>query len=232
MKIVLNWSTGKDAAYALYELNKNPENQVVKLLTTISLEYQRVSMHGISVEVLKRQVSNLGLPIEICSISSSITMQEYEQKMTQTLIEMKKEGIDYSAYGDILLEDLKVFREQQLEKVNIKGIFPNWKKDTRQLLIEMIESGVKTMVICVNEAFLDKSFLGRVIDMQFLEDLPSDVDPCGENGEYHSFVFDGPMFAKPVDFQVGEAIYKQYPKPESESNVSGQNYGFWFLEIL
>lgn len=229
-KAFLNWSSGKDSAFVLYVIQKQSKYNIIKLFTTLNTQTQRVSMHGLSLEVLQRQVLATGLELDIMYYDSSISMDSYQHKMHQKMLDFKREGVFYSLYGDILLEDLRDYRENQLAKVGITGIFPLWKRNSKELLLEMIDAGLKTIIICVNQAYLDKSFLGRVIDRQFLDDLPNHVDPCGENGEYHSFAFDGPMFKYPVKFSIGKTVFKSYDNPQNDKDL--QNYGFWFLEIL
>ncbi len=227
----LNWSSGKDAAYALYLLQQQNNSKVERLLTSVNQEYKRVSMHGVSLELVQRQAIALGLPLDVLYLPEKVSMEEYEIIVTAKLNSYQNQGIDKSVYGDILLEDLKYFREKQLASIGMQGIFPLWKRNTKELLLEMIDAGLKTIVICVNEQYLDKSFLGRIIDYRFLEDLPNNVDPCGENGEYHTFCFDGPMFFHSVDFSVGEVVYKTYPAPKIENDDNFKNYGFYFLDL-
>ncbi|MHC5202714.1 Dph6-related ATP pyrophosphatase [Myroides sp. LJL119] len=229
-KVVLHWSSGKDAAYTLYELNKSEVYQVVKLFTTLNSQTNRVSMHGVSYQVLKRQAKATGLELEVMFFCSDSSMDSYEQGILEKLKCFKSQAIDYNAYGDILLEDLKHYRVSLLQRQASKGLFVLWHRNTRELLLQMIDSGLKTIVVCVNDRYLDKSFLGRIIDRKFLEDLPPNVDPCGENGEYHSFAFDGPMFKYRVDFKIGESVYKSYEIRDSQGNI--QKSGFWFLELL
>lgn len=228
----LNWSSGKDAAYALYQIQQSNELEVVRLMTTVNEHFGRVSMHGIREEVLKRQAQCIGISLDIVHLHEKLSLQEYEAIIMTQLEEYKRLGILDSIYGDILLEDLKTFREAQLARLGITGVFPLWNRDTTKLIHEMVDSGLKTIVVCVNEQYLDKSFVGRTIDKQFIEDLPNGVDPCGENGEFHTFVYDGPMFKKPVPFEVGEMVYKTYDAPKQCHQKEIMHYGFWFLDIL
>ncbi|AJH16193.1 diphthine--ammonia ligase [Myroides profundi] len=228
----LNWSSGKDAAYALYQIEQSKELEVVRLMTTVNEHFGRVSMHGIREEVLKRQAECIGISLDIVHLHEKLSLQEYEAIIMNQLEEYKRLGILDSIYGDILLEDLKTFREAQLARLGITGVFPLWNRDTTTLIHEMVDCGLKTIVVCVNEQYLDKSFVGRTIDKQFIEDLPNGVDPCGENGEFHTFVYDGPMFKKPVPFEVGEMVYKTYDAPRQCHQKEILHYGFWFLDIL
>lgn len=231
-KAFLNWSSGKDSAYSLYQLQQTKEHEVTCLMTTVNESFGRVSMHGITVDVLQRQAQCIGLPLDIVYLPEQLTMAEYETVITDKLSTYKAEGISYSIFGDILLEDLKTFREKQLARLDMTGVFPLWKRDTKELVNEMVESGLKTIVVCVNEQYLDKRFVGRTIDKQFIADLPEGVDPCGENGEFHTFAYDGPMFKQAVNFEVGEIVYKTYDAPKQDDQAEVHQYGFWFLDIL
>lgn len=228
----LNWSSGKDAAYALYQLQHTNDVKVIRLMTSVNEHFGRVSLHGIREEVLQRQADCLGLPLDVVYLNEKLNLQEYETIITTRLKEYNKIGIKDSVYGDILLEDLKMFRETQLARLGINGVFPLWNRNTTELIHEMVDSGLKTIVVCVNEQYLDKSFVGRTIDKQFIVDLPEGVDPCGENGEFHTFVYDGPMFHKPVPFELGEMVYKTYDAPTQCNQTEILHYGFWFLDIL
>jgi uncharacterized protein (TIGR00290 family) len=155
-------------------------------------------------------------------------MKEYEASMLDKVSYLKNSGCEQAVFGDIFLEDLKQYREEKLDQAGVSCLFPLWKEDTRSLAEEFISLGFKSILVCVNERFLDKSFCGRVIDEDFLDDLPAGVDPCGENGEFHSFVFDGPLFPGPIRFRKGETVYRTYKAPgQSESS-----YGFYFCDLI
>jgi uncharacterized protein (TIGR00290 family) len=166
-------------------------------------------------------------------------MAEYEKEMEKKINEISNEGIQHAIFGDIFLEDLKKYRESKLRPLGIEGIFPLWKISTQELMEEFLELGFKAIIVCVNEKFLDKSFCGRMIDQSFTNDLPDSVDVCGENGEYHSFVFDGPIFKTPIPFEKGEIVYREYAKPGNSKNdhynsvcKEEENYGFYFCDLL
>lgn len=224
-KTYFNWSTGKDSALALYYLLQDKNYTVDYLLTSVNSHYQRVSMHGLSVELLQQQFDAIDIPNGTIQLPEQPTNAEYEKLMAEKVRQLKAEGFEYSAFGDILLEDLKKYREQQLKPFGIKTVFPLWQKNTTQLMEEFIDLGFKTVVVCVNAEHLDKSFAGRIVDKQFLEDLPKEVDPCGENGKFHTFCFDAPYFKNPIDFEIGEKVYREYTHGELKS-------GFWFCELL
>jgi uncharacterized protein (TIGR00290 family) len=231
---IFNWSSGKDSALALYKIRQQREFDIKCLLTSVNQQYGRVSMHGVRVELLEKQAENIGLPLYKVLLPEMPSMEDYNRIFEEVMENFKNQGVAYSIYGDIFLEDLKRYREKQLEKVNMQAVFPLWKKPTRELLDEYIKAGFKAIVVCVNEKYLDQSFVGRIIDQNFLNDLPANVDPCGENGEYHSFVFDGPIFKKPIDFTVGEVVYKKYPQPQEDSKAihSKQDAGFYYCDLL
>jgi len=239
-KALFNWSSGKDSALALYKIQQNPEFEINCLLTSVNQQFQRISMHGVRVELLEQQAESIGIPLEIMQIPEMPTMEVYENVMRKTLEKLKSKGITHSVFGDIFLEDLRQYREDKLATMGFKGVFPIWKIPTHDLIQEFITLGFKTIVVCVNEKYLDKSFVGRIIDQQFIDDLPENVDVCGENGEFHTFSFDGPIFSKPIDFEIGEIVYRKYEKPKQDSSntacdtndTSAFDFGFWYCDLI
>ena len=207
-KVLFAWSGGKDSAMALYEAQKSEKYDVVALLTIVTQDYDRISMHGVRRALLEEQAALLGIPLETILISKHSSNEEYEAKMKEALVRYKKEDIVSVVFGDIFLEDLKKYREDNLAKVGLKGIFPIWKRDTRELAAAFIDLGFKAIITCVDSKSLDKSFAGRVFDKQFLSDLPNGIDPCGENGEFHSFVYDGPIFSRGIIFEKGQVVLR------------------------
>lgn len=237
-KALFNWSSGKDSALALYKTLKNNEFEIVSLLTSVSEQYQRISMHGVRVELLEQQAKSLQLPLTKMMIPEMPSMEIYEDVMRKTLNSFKENGVTHSIFGDIFLEDLRLYRENKLKEIGFEGVFPLWKTDTKELINEFIDLGFKTIVTCVNAEFLDESFVGRVIDKQFIEDLPDNVDVCGENGEFHTFTFDGPIFQFPIEFSIGEKVHRKYEKPKNITNSACDvdndkpNYGFWYIDLI
>ena len=207
-KVLFAWSGGKDSAMALYEAQKSEKYDVAALLTTVTQDYDRISMHGVRRALLEEQAALLGIPLETILISKHSSNEEYEAKMKEALVRYKKEDIVSVVFGDIFLEDLKKYREDNLAKVGLKGVFPIWKRDTRELAAAFIDLGFKAIITCVDSKSLDKSFAGRVFDKQFLSDLPNGIDPCGENGEFHSFVHDGPIFSRGIIFEKGQVVLR------------------------
>ncbi len=240
-KALFNWSSGKDSALALYKILQDNKYEISYLLTSVNQQFQRISMHGVRVELLEQQAKNIGLPLEIMQIPEMPTMEAYEEVVQITLSKLKKQGITHSIFGDIFLEDLRKYREEKLAEMDFEGVFPLWKIPTQDLIQEFIGLGFKTIVVCVNERFLDKSFVGRIIDQDFINDLPENVDVCGENGEFHTFTFDGPIFSKPIAFEIGEVVYRKYEKPKEEdssdtacdtSSSDAFDYGFWYCDLV
>lgn len=231
-KAIFNWSSGKDSALTLYKILKDDQFEVTSLLTSINKEFQRISMHGVHVSLLEKQAESLGFPLIKMEIPKEPSMEEYSEIMSKTMNDIKSQGVTHSIFGDIFLEDLRKYREDQLQSIGMKSVFPLWKQNTTDLINEFLSLGFKTIVTCVNETYLDKSFAGRIIDQDFIKDLPENVDPCGENGEFHTFTFDGPIFKNPIAFEIGETVKKTYPKPKSDENDENEEYVFWFCDLV
>src|SRR5579859_5867226 len=239
-KVVFCWSGGKDSALALHYLAQNDRYEVVSLLTTCNEHFQRVSMHGVRLELLESQARAIGLPLQKMFLSHRSSNEEYLQKLTERLLAYKAEGVTSFAFGDIFLEDLKRWREDNLAKLGLRGVFPIWKRDSRELIREFIALGFGSLICCVNDAYLDQTSLGRNIDAEFVNGLSPDVDPCGENGEFHSFAFAGPIFKTPLRIKVGETVYRPIEETHPGSAVSpsicptpGTRHtkGFWFCDL-
>ena len=211
-KIVFSWSGGKDSALALYELQKSDRYEIVALLTTVAEEHRRVSHHGVREQLLQMQAEAAGLPLDTlylpASPSSPCTFEQYEELMGRTMAKYRDADVLLSAHGDVFLEDLREYREKNLAKVGMKALFPIWRRDTTELIRTFIKLGFKAYVSCVDGDKLSAAFAGRAIDAQLLCDLPDQVDPCGENGEFHSFVYAGPIFRWPLDVRVGEVVLR------------------------
>ncbi|MGE7777827.1 ATP-binding protein [Chitinophaga sp. NPDC101104] len=210
MEAYLNWSGGKDASFALWQLQKQGNIQVRGLFTTLSAAYRRVSMHGVQERLLDEQALRTGIPLKKAYLPENASMEDYNGIMTEALESYRLAGISRAVFGDIFLEDLRAYRESQLAKAGMEGIFPLWKRNSLELAKDFIASGFRAVIVCVNDRYLPASFAGREFDAAFLEDLPENVDPCGENGEFHSFVYDGPIFHEPVPFQMGETVTRTY----------------------
>jgi uncharacterized protein (TIGR00290 family) len=207
--VVMSWSGGKDSAIALHELLQTDDYEVVSLMTSVSEEFRRISHHGVRETLLEEQARAIGIPLEKVYLpsgeSGACTNEVYAQIMSGIMNSYKARGVMTVGFGDLFLEDLRAWREANLAKAGMRGIFPIWKRDTTKVAHELIRLGYKAYLSCV-EGKVGSGFVGRLFDVEFLGALPSHVDPCGENGEFHSFVFDGPIFKRPVSVRVGEIV--------------------------
>jgi uncharacterized protein (TIGR00290 family) len=207
--VLISWSGGKDSTLALYEILQTKNCQISALVTTVTEDYDRISMHGVRRILLERQAASLGFPLEKVYISKNGSNEEYESKMGQVLAKYRAAGITSVVFGDIFLEDLRRYREAKLETLGMQGIFPIWKRNTKELARSLTTLGFDAITTCVDTNALDGRFVGRMINEQFLSELPATVDACGENGEYHSFVYDGPIFKEPISYTRGEVILRE-----------------------
>ena len=218
IKAIFNWSGGKDSALALYHVLKEGKFDIDALMTTVNSKYNRISMHGVRNELLYAQGESIGIPIKEIRLPETPSMLEYNETMKTVLLELKKKEITHSIFGDLFLEDLRAYRENKLKEVGLTAHFPLWKRNTTEIIHEFIDLGFKTVVVCVKSELLGKEFTGRIIDRDFLKDLPKNIDPCGENGEFHTFVFDGPIFKTPIAYTLGEKIFKEYEAPKNKED--------------
>ncbi len=206
--VLFCWSGGKDSAMALHALRAAGDCRIAALLTTITEEYDRISMHGVRRALLERQAESLGLPLHPVLIPPQCINAIYEERMKEALAMHFARGVRRVAFGDIFLEDLRVYREKNLAQIGMQALFPIWKRDTRELAREFVRLGFRAITVCVDPRVLDASFAGRELEASFFADLPPGVDPCGENGEFHTFVFDGPVFKTPIAIRVGEKVLR------------------------
>ena len=206
--ILISWSGGKDSSLALYEIQKSRDYEVAALITTITSDYDRVSMHGLRTILLDEQASSSNIPLEKIFISKNATNDEYESRLKEVLLKYKQLGIRDVVFGDLFLEEIKKYREDLLGKIGMECVFPIWKRDTVKLAKRFIELGFKAITVCVDSNVLGKEFAGREFDEHFLDDLPKAIDPCGENGEFHTFVYDGPILKNPIDHELGEIVLR------------------------
>lgn len=213
----MSWSGGKDSCLALYEIQRAANYRVAALLTTVTRDYDRISMHGVRRVLLEQQAASLDLPLHQVLISKGASNEEYEMKMIEAFSQYRQSGVDKVIFGDLFLEDIRIYRDQFLAKHKMQGLYPVWHRNTTEFIREFIELGFKAVLTCVDSKVLDQSFAGKTIDKDFLVSLPTSVDPCGENGEFHTFVYDGPNFAQAVRFSIGETISRE---------------GFWFCDLV
>lgn len=205
-KTIISWSTGKDSAWSTYQLQQRDDIELVGCLCTINQEFQRTAMHAVRVELLHAQAQALNLPLTIIELPFPCSNEQYQNIMAQATQTLIDQGVEQMSFGDLYLQDIREYREKNLAGTGIKPIFPLWQKPTATLAVDMIAGGLKTVITCVDPKQLDASFAGRIFDQSFLADLPAGVDPCGENGEFHTFVFDGPMFSSAIAIEVGEVV--------------------------
>jgi uncharacterized protein (TIGR00290 family) len=205
-KALVSWSSGKDAAFALHEARRRGEVEVVGLITTVTAAFGRISMHGVREELLERQARAVGLPCRKIEIPYPCPNEVYERAMARVIDEAKAAGVRRIVFGDLFLEDIRAYREQRLAPTGIAAMFPLWRRDTARLAREMIAAGIRATLVCIDPKKLDTSFAGRTFDSELLWDLPAGVDPCGENGEFHTFVTEGPMFREPVRVVPGPVV--------------------------
>jgi len=205
-KAWLSWSSGKDSAWSLHAMRQHGDVEIAALLTTVTQKYQRVAMHAVRESLLDVQAAAAGLPLVKVRIPSPCRNEVYERTMVDAMTRARVEGITHIVFGDLFLEDIRKYREENLAKCGMTPVFPMWLRNTREFANEMIESGLRAYLTCVDPKKLDASFAGRAFDKQLLADLPTHVDPCGENGEFHTCVVEGPMFASPIDVSVGEIV--------------------------
>jgi uncharacterized protein (TIGR00290 family) len=214
---------------------------IVSLLTTVNERFARVSMHGVRLELARAQARAIGLPLDIVFVNGG-SNDEYERNMSAHLFAHKEHGVSSVAFGDIFLEGLRRWREENLARIGMRGLFPLWQIDTRKVIGEFIDLGFRSIVCCVSDAYLDETAVGRNVDWDFIDTLPPDVDPCGENGEFHSFAYAGPIFNDRIDVTVGEKVYRRVEQTNPDdaaipsavgppSNTRTAN-GFWFCDLL
>jgi uncharacterized protein (TIGR00290 family) len=204
--VLFCWSGGKDSAMALHALRNQRDLSVAALLTTVTEGYERISMHGVRRALLLRQAQSIGLPLQEVRIPPQCVNPIYETRMREALLTQKENRVRCVAFGDIFLQDLREYRERNLAQVEMRAMFPIWKRDTRELAQEFCAMGFRAVAVCIDSKKLSREFAGREVDESFFRDLPAGVDPCGENGEFHTFVYDGPIFSKAITIEQGEIV--------------------------
>jgi len=234
LKAIFCWSSGKDSALCLSRVLEEGQFEVCYLLTTVNDTFNRISMHGVREELLDMQAASIGIPLLKVRVSEG-TNEEYERQMGFTLARVKSEGIAHVIFGDIFLVDLREYREKNLARIGMTAVFPLWKLNTADLIRDFIHRQFMAVICCTNDAFLGEEWLGREIDLGFLASLPKNVDPCGENGEYHTFCFWGPIFKEPLSYLLGETIFRPLELKHAED--SGQQdipvtRGFWYVDLV
>lgn len=208
MRVLVSWSSGKDSAWTLHCLKQDPAVEIAGLLTTFNVRYDRVTMHGVRRELVRLQADAAGSPLWEVFVPDPCTNEEYEAAMARVLERAVEENISHVAFGDIHLEDVRAYREKQLTNTPIEPLFPLWGRNPEELALEMVRAGVRAIIVCVDTNRLAGPFLGRIYDEQLIRELPKGVDPCGEQGEFHTFCYGGPMFRKTVPIKPGETVLR------------------------
>jgi uncharacterized protein (TIGR00290 family) len=216
-KAWLSWSTGKDSAWALHATRLRGEVEIVALLTTVNSTHARVAMHAVRESLLDAQAQAVGLPLVKVPIPWPCPNETYEQKMASAIAQARRQGVGHMIFGDLFLEDIRMYREEKLKGTGVTPLFPIWGTDTRRLAQEMVEAGLRAYLTCVDPKQLDPKFVGRAYDARLLAELPAGVDPCGEKGEFHTFACAGPMFRRPISVEVEEVVKRD---------------GFYFADVL
>ncbi|NCD71816.1 Dph6-related ATP pyrophosphatase [Mucilaginibacter agri] len=233
---IFNWSGGKDSSLALYYALKDPELEIKYLVTTINDAVNRISMHGVREALVLKQAENIGIPLYQIRLPEMPTMSAYDDTMRTHLTRFKEEGITHSIFGDIFLQDLRDYRDARLAEIGMTGIYPLWKRNTQELINEFLDLSFGTVIACTQERLGE--FVGKEISRELIKVLPEDVDVCGENGEFHTYAFKGPIFKEEIKYQLGEKVFKEYqaPKDVDDSCVSSQLApkisGFWYCDLL
>jgi uncharacterized protein (TIGR00290 family) len=206
MKTLVSWSSGKDSAWMLHVLKQDPSVEIGGLLTTMNEQFDRVAMHAVRRRLLEAQADAAGVPLRTVQLPWPCTNEQYEERMRVAVAQAVAEGFTHVAFGDLFLEDVRKYREQKLAGTGLAPLFPIWGIPTDALADLMVDSGLRSVLTCINPKHLDRSFAGRQFNRELLDDLPAGVDKCGERGEFHSFAWDGPMFNRPVAIEVGEVV--------------------------
>lgn len=217
MRVLVSWSTGKDSAWCLQALHAVADVEVVGLLATVNEAHDRVAMHAVRHELLAAQARAVGLPLTVVKLPSPCSNATYDAAMQRAMTRARAEGVEAVAFGDLFLEEVRRYREERLARVGMRGLFPLWGRPTRALAEEMIAAGLRARLTCVDPRAIPASFAGREFDLSLLSELPAHADPCGENGEFHSFAWDGPMLLRPIGIQTGEVVLRD---------------GFVFVDLL
>jgi len=234
-KRFLSWSGGKDSMMALYKANQQTIYEIASLLSNIDTDHKQVQMHGVGEELIVQQAASLHIPLDRMYVPFQPDIKAYEQAFSQQMIAYQQQGIQTGIFGDLFLEDLKTYRESQLQSYGMEARFPLWKYDTRQLIREFIDLGFKAVIVCADAEKLPKDTVGSIIDLQWLDQLPTQIDPCGENGEFHTFVFDGPMFQFPISYHIQNVYNRTYARPSNTQKPNkaskAEDMSFWMCDI-
>lgn len=228
-KAVFNWSGGKDSALSLYKILQDDSYEVVSLLTTVNRDSKRSTMHGIPTSLLMKQAESIGLPLYVVDLTPKGEMIDYESSMATAVYHFLQQGVDHFVFGDIFLHDVRSYREKQLAPYGVTVVEPLWDKSSEQIMDEFLESGLQTVIVTITEGSVSEQLIGRLIDRELVESLPTEVDVCGENGEYHTFCYAGGMFRTPVPFSLGEPLRQSFPVKHEDGSI--KEYTYWFANL-
>jgi len=228
-KAVFNWSGGKDSALALSKVLKEQQYEIVSLLTTVNRDSRRSTMHAIPETLLQKQADSIGIPLYTVDLTPQGNMTDYEDAMQKAVSHFKELGVNHFIFGDIFLHDVKSYREKQLQPYNITVVEPLWNKGSHEVMNDFLASELKTIIVTTTADILDSSFIGRHIDESFIADLPAGMDICGENGEYHTFCYDGDIFSYPVPYSLGEPEKRTYSFKQDDGSI--KEYSYWFANL-
>lgn len=228
-KAVFNWSGGKDSAHALWKVLQTNEYEIVALLTTVNRTTSLSTMHNIPVELLQAQSERIGIPLKIVGLKPKGTMEDYTETMKQVVEEFHAQGVTHFIYGDIFLQDIRQYREEQLLPYGMKVVEPLWGKTSSEVIEDFLVTGLKTLVVTTMDEGLGEKAIGCLIDKSFIENLPADCDPNGENGEYHTFCYDGPIYSSPVPYTLGTAYKKSFDIGLDDGST--QTFSYWFVDL-
>ena len=228
-KAVFNWSGGKDSALALHQVLQEDRYEIVALLTTVNRSTRRSSMHGIPTELLQRQADSIGIPLYVVDLTPKGNMEDYETAMRGAVEHFKAIGAGRFIFGDIFLHDVRAYRERQLAPFGIEVVEPLWGESSQEVMADFLASGLKTVVVTTMDDGLGRAAVGRVVDRDFVASLPAGTDPNGENGEYHTFCYDGPIFASPVPFRLGTPFSRSYDVRLDDG--TSKSYAYWFADL-
>lgn len=229
IKAVFNWSGGKDSAHALWKIIQAGEYEVVALLTTVNRDTHRSTMHGIPLFLLEKQAESIGFPLYIVDLTPQGGMEDYSSAMENVVKHFKKEGVTHFIFGDIFLRDVRVYREQQLSPYGIEVVEPLWGKMSKEIMDDFLSSGLKTVVVTTMADGLGEAAIGKLIDRCFVDSLPEYIDPNGENGEYHTFCYDGPIYRWPVPFRLGRPFSESYDIRMEDGSI--RKFTYWFADL-
>lgn len=229
IKAVFNWSGGKDSAHALLRAIESEKYEIVALLTTVNRDTHRSTMHGIPLTLLEAQAASIGIPLYIVDLTPKGNMEDYSSAMSQAVQHFKDLGVTHFIFGDIFLHDVRQYREQQLAPYDIKVVEPLWGESSKKVMENFLSSGLKTIIVTTMADGLGAAAIGKLIDREFVSLLSADIDPNGENGEYHTFCYDGPIFQYPIAFHLGEAFSQSYDIRLDDGTV--KTYSYWFANL-